>query len=170
MISAIEISANDFDDIWIYLGHLLYQSQNLHTKKHDFEFDGEDAFQVVLPRQKSCLSGREQNKLANLPLVAISFGQIVPKIGQSSSEKSNHGRNGENSCVKIVGTFDIHRMIMEWSSDIIIGVWCEGDAHVTLELELGSLLIGKMWRCKPKGTNLIIRGNTLGISLLATPV
>ena len=86
----------------------------IFTPNHDFEFDSEGAFQVVLPHQKSCLSGGEQNKLANLPLVAISFGQIVPKIGQSSVEKSNHGtKNGENSRVKIVRTFDIHRMIME---------------------------------------------------------
>ena len=45
--------------------------------------------------------------------MAISFGQIVPKIGRSSVEKSNHGKNGENSCVKIVRAFDIHGMIME---------------------------------------------------------
>ena len=103
------------------------------------------------------------------PTMAISFGQIVPTIGQSSIEKSNHGKNVENRRVKIVRTFDIHRMIMEWSSDIIIGGWCEGDAHVTFELE-GSLLIEKNVTLETKATNLIMRWNTLGISLLATLV
>ena len=42
----------------------------IFIQNNDFEFYGEDAFQVVLPRQKSCLSGREQNKLANLTLVS----------------------------------------------------------------------------------------------------
>ena len=65
------------------------QNQNPHPN-HGFDFDDENAFRGGLP-QKSCLSDRERNKLANLPLVsqtmAMSFGQIVHKIGQSYIEK-----------------------------------------------------------------------------------
>ena len=63
-----------------------------------------------------CLAESKINRpiYSSCQTMAISFGQIVPKIGQSSVEKSNHGtKNGENSRVKIVRTFDIHRMIME---------------------------------------------------------